>query len=343
MVVATSGSNGRIANRTSKSRSRKPDFESEPLQLLPRDESIVGQVFKPGHWLSVDQQLKSNSSDFYGQLDGRVVDPTNQPISLTNSPFRIDSRRMVSLPKGQAKNFELTYYPPDVPNSRMRLGLQSELRPAVGGLVRDTQQQTATRLLPHQNYLVVLARRPDSYGFLKTLDAIKQPTGQMTLEAVATTSDYAVVLPAAGKRVPLPSWPMMWTSIAYLVWDDFDAGQLSPDQQRCLVDWLHWGGQLIVSGPSSLDSMKLSFLADYLPAEAKATEPMSADDIAELVSTWSIDTRHAIHPTIEYDVGTPLEVLRLKLNPEATFVAGTGQLVAERRVGRGASSPPPFI
>ena len=33
-----------------------------------------------------------------------------------------------------------------------------------------------------------------------------------------------------------------------------------------MLDWLHWGGQLILSGPDTLDSLRGSFLEPYLPA-----------------------------------------------------------------------------
>ena len=38
-----------------------------------------------------------------------------------------------------------------------------------------------------------------------------------------------------------------------------------------MLDWLHWGGQLIISGPESLEALRDSFLADYLPAESERT------------------------------------------------------------------------
>ena len=34
-----------------------------------------------------------------------------------------------------------------------------------------------------------------------------------------------------------------------MLWDDLEPDRLSLDQRQALIDWLHWGGQLIVSGP----------------------------------------------------------------------------------------------
>ena len=40
-----------------------------------------------------------------------------------------------------------------------------------------------------------------------------------------------------------------------------------PSNNRRLVDWLHWGGQIIISGPKSLDLLRgKTFLGPYLPA-----------------------------------------------------------------------------
>ena len=79
---------------------------------------------------------------------------------------------------------------------------------------------------------------------------------------------YRVILPPADRRVPLPSQPLAWTPIAYLLWDGLRPNLLTPDQQQALLDWLHWGGQIIVSGPNSLDLLRGSFLEPYLPALA---------------------------------------------------------------------------
>ena len=67
---------------------------------------------------------------------------------------------------------------------------------------------------------------------------------------------YYVIRPSVEKTAPLPSHPLAWTTIAYIFWDDLDPGVLTNSQQQALLDWLHWGGQLVISGPSSLDKLK---------------------------------------------------------------------------------------
>ena len=311
-------------------------YESKELDVMPTDDSTALQFVKPGHWFSVQQELKSNKADFYGQLDCISSNRSKDPLPLRHSNYRLRTKRVVSLPKGQAKSFELTFFAPTTNGRSQNIYLHSDLRPSYSGTIQWPQSQLASKLRAHQTYMVVLARRPDSYGFLKTLESIKPPTEGMFLSG--TVSDYVVVLPDSTKRIPLPSWPLMWTMISYIVWDDFDAAVLSPSQQRALVDWLHWGGQLIVSGPNSLDSMQSSFLKDHLPAKAVSTRPITEDDIALLNEKWSFTENRKnkrIQPLLKLTPETAPEMIEMELADDAQYVPGTGKLLIERRVGRG--------
>jgi hypothetical protein len=128
----------------------------------------------------------------------------------------------------------------------------------------------------------------------------------------------------------------MWTSIAYVLWDDYDVTALSRDQQRSLLDWLHWGGQLVISGPNSLENLRTSFLGVYLPADAVETRVATDQQIAELNGFWSVPSQNPrVQPQLSLAGDAKLETLRLQLRPGGQFVVGTGELVAERRVGRG--------
>src|SRR6478736_6540196 len=99
---------------------------------------------------------------------------------------------------------------------------------------------------------------------------------------------YNVVEPALTKPVALPSSMLAWTSIAYLIWDDVDPSLLSPEQQQAVVDWLHWGGQIIISGPKSLDQLRgKTFLGPYLPALPGDPISITADQLKNLNATWS--------------------------------------------------------
>ena len=52
------------------------------------------------------------------------------------------------------------------------------------------------------------------------------------------------------EKPPLSSHPLTWTTISHVVWDGLPPDILSVAQQQALLDWLHWGGQLIFTGVS---------------------------------------------------------------------------------------------
>jgi hypothetical protein len=149
---------------------------------------------------------------------------------------------------------------------------------------------------------------------------------------------YRVIAPAVETDVLLPDDPLAWTSVAYLLWDDVHPQALSEPQQSALVDWLHWGGQIIIDGPDSLDSLRGSFLDAYLPAESSGTRQYDNDDLEALNATWTIATQSA--PT-ESTPGRPLVAVTpwsgvdLQLREDGRFIPTTGQLLADRKVGRG--------
>jgi hypothetical protein len=315
-------------------KTRVEDFESGELNVLPTDATLAAYGIKPGHWLSVRQQLKSNKVDFDGELESVATDQARIPYRLANSPFELRTRRPALLPKGQGKSFELTYFVPHAAHRYNRVWLSSELQTRFGGSVRHAQPQVTNRLRAHQAYLVVLGRNPDQYSYLKTLESIRPPTDELNVGGAP--GDYIVVAPPPGFATPLPSWALTWTNISFVIWDDYDPAGLTVDQQRSFVDWLHWGGQLVISGPNTLENLRSSFLRDYLPAAAEQTQPATNQQLAELNDKWSVPSKTPGIDTRLSLVGeTQFEVVQLKLQPGSQFLPGTGDLVAERRVGRG--------
>lgn len=303
----------------------KPPFEpgkmvTQPNGLLiDRPESAI----KPGHWTNVTFEMLANLDDFSGEL---VTDP----FQLEGMKFELGTSRPVQLPKGQAKHVEVTLYVPAGRGSRM---ITKRLLTSRYGREVLLETHPTTMLPAHQFYFVVLAERPDSYGFLRDTDSVNPPTGDWSSEANAAY--YRVLLPHVGDRVPLPSNPLTWTSIAYLLWDNFDPTLLTLDQQQALLDWLHWGGQLIVSGPGTLDDLRSSFLSPYLPAASGEAMKLTAADFDVLNDDWTRDQQNALNPL------KPWTGVKLLVDPEATDVhvvlaSGTSEpLLVERRVGRG--------
>ena len=100
-----------------------------------------------------------------------------------------------------------------------------------------------------------------------------------------------------------------------------------------MLDWLHWGGGLILAGPQTLDSLRGTFLDDCLPATVEETLQLDAAAPGPLNANWSLsdaeDRRSELVPK------TGWSGARLTTRADAEFLAGAGDLVVQRRVGRG--------
>ena len=117
------------------------------------------------------------------------------------------------------------------------------------------------------------------------------------------------------------------------MWDDFDPGALSEDQKQALVDWLHWGGTLVISGPGSLDALRGSFLDRYLPASAGGARDLTAAALASLTEfSTTVEDKKPAEPLKPRQ---PWSGVTLVKRPEAEFLPPGGDLIADRRVGRG--------
>jgi hypothetical protein len=211
-----------------------------------------------------------------------------------------------------------------------------ELRNERGGGLGLQYHEYFRLLGPHQYYIVVLSDTPEAYLGYRDLDSLAAPGFEgLTPDA----RHYALVLPRVKKRAPLPTNSLAWTSIAYVIWDDLDPTTLDDEQQQAMLDWIHWGGQLIVSGPGTLDKLKGSFLdppapaPSFLPAAAGESVKLSEEQLSEMTAAWTIPGSGGANRQL---VATRAwSAVELKLHPQANYVPKTAKQVAERRIGRG--------
>ena len=122
-----------------------------------------------------------------------------------------------------------------------------------------------------------------------------------------------------------------------MIWDDFDPAKLEEDHQKAILDWIHFGGQLIVSGPDSLDKLQTSFLANYLPAHFESSQNLTNADVKELNDNWALPRRNNPNEKRKLQISEKVPLLGVTFKPhdDANFIDGAGELVIERRVGRG--------
>jgi len=313
---------------------KKPPVEIGPL--LPILSEDVGDeqtdgplhLVKPGHWASTVQEMKANYEDFVGSSSTQLIGSNGQPVPLLHTPFAIESTRPVALPKGRLKRVEGLLF---VPEQTTSITGRATLRQ--GGSGPATPRDTALVNMPsHQYFIIVVAKEPARYTFLKVTDAIRAPWEEESEETA--DSHYRVVLADSRKGLPLSSNVLTWSTIAYLVWDEVDPTRLSAEQQAALVDWLHWGGRLIINGPDSLDTLRGSFLDPFLPADGAGQRTIVADDLRGWNDYWAARQQgksvRPLKPT------KPWSGVRLQPREGASQLRGAGDLLVERSVGSGS-------
>lgn len=310
-------------------------FKFSRLEVIPSDDVLLRNFTKPGHAFTASLSAVAQLADTRGELTSEVTTVEGTPVAMGDTRYHLVMARPVVLPKGQRKTLEFTCFMPHEVSDTSGLFLHYALRLARGGSVVHDESE-ATRLLPpHQYLFVVLADNPNTYGYLKQLESVRPAFNELQ-DAGTELVYYRVVLPAAAERVPVPAHPFAWTMIAYVLWDGAAADRMTPDQQQAMLSWLHWGGQLIISGPGSLDQLAGTFLAPYLPAKSDGTVELGAAEFQPLNAYWSLTPRRQdSHLARDVVTTSPLVGVRLQRQAAGVALEGTGTLVLERRVGRG--------
>ena len=313
------------------------DFVMTTAQTLPPDDTAVRPLAKPGHWVTAFQEIKANNFDASAELRSAATDSRGVVFPVPRTPYELTGYQPVQLPKGQSRRFETTYFIPfEAGNLTRQVWLERQLRAARGGNALLAPDRVPIAVMPdYQYFFLVLSAAPDRYAFLKTLTSFSAPRADLA------DSDsmllYRVLLPQIDRLAPVPDHSLTWTSMAYVLLDDFDPAWLTLEQEVAFLDWLHWGGQVIVSGPRSLDRLRGSFLEPYLPAVAVRTTELSEAALAELDAAWSLppDRQTGRLRRLVPKPNEPLVGVELLPHDEAQAVPDSGRLVFERTVGRG--------
>lgn len=344
-----------LEKRKKKLEKPKEDFEPLQVRMLPSNDPSPAQkhpslFVKPGHWIAVSETAKTNNFDFPGELTTFVEHAaTQEPLEIEDTTVRMSNSCPAILPKGQTKRIESMFY---VPRRKKELSgsysVRSELRASGTGTKYVPGASVSPSLRDYEHLIVVLASgaaTPAAYTHFDKLLSVKMPDVEAT--EGSTLRHYFVIRPTVERSAPLPSHPLAWTTIAYVFWDDLDPAVLTNQQQQAMLDWIHWGGQLIISGPNSLDKLRGSFLAPYLPGELKQTAKLTQPDFDELNAHYSLKHGPRWQPTddkapkgekllnIVVSEERPMVGVELQLHAAAAKMEGTGGLVVERRVGGG--------
>ena len=306
--------------------------EIEALKRRVRDRSYA----KPGHWHDIRLPVIANHFDVQGELRCFSASQSD-PIPVESTPFAVNTSRPFALTKGEWKTFESSIYFPNYDRQTNTKTFLCELRGQGLATGEATVLEGPNRLAPFQHHLVVLSANPDRCRFVEMAPTIRMPEPKGGFSMVDFPEHYVVIPSTSGLPVPLPRHALSWTTIAYLIWDDLDPDELGQDQQTALLDWLHFGGQLIISGQDSLERLENSFLGPYLPATAGAAVKLDEKAFAELNQNWSLREKGDKEKVRKILVSKkrPMLGIELSAHKDAKFVQGTGSLVVERQLGRG--------
>ncbi|HKI21321.1 MAG TPA: hypothetical protein VKA15_25730, partial [Isosphaeraceae bacterium] len=335
----------------------RPPFEFFRSQIAPFD---LLPYAKANHWTTLSFELRANDDDYEGYLQ-------TDPVMLLGLPQEVFFRRDARLLKEQRARRGLQMMVPASNGQIPKEWSVALLRP--GALRPDaTWQATLSTLPPHQMLVLVLSKEAtNKFAAWSRMAATIPSELERDGGDIEKLRYYRLVLPMDPDKPALSSHPLTWTTISHVIWDGYAPESLSVSQQEAMLDWLHWGGQLILSGgagqPYSL--YREGFLGPYLPAEATGeTVPLSQEDLLPLSQSYpppryrpsaEDQPQQSLPKTVEgarryarnYQASVPirpapkrpvqLSVLRAK--PGASTVslgeASTHVLAVESRVGRG--------
>lgn len=296
--------------------------------LIETGEGLSLKLAKPGHWATTVQPMKANLADFEGRVTIAAVDASGTPMAIPHTAYEMTSSRPAILAKGRNKRVENELL---IPSDAEKLNVQSELISSAGSIADLPVTEPWTLMPSHQYFFMVLAREPSRYAYLKVTDSVKAPYEDLNGTQIP---HYRIILADGNKPLPLPPNVLTWTSVAYVLWDEVNLDRLDPSQQEALVDWIHWGGRLIVNGPDSLDGLRASFLKDYLPADVGQRITFDQAALADFSAGWG--KRAGGKPIKELTVTKPWSGVELKPREGARALPFADKLFYERQVGAGS-------
>jgi hypothetical protein len=324
-----------------KDEEKKKDFETQATSTLPEDQvtnNIQRNYVRRGHWIGTRQFIRANNFDFSAVFETRITDASGEPFDVDQTNYSSVVSRPAKLAKGQDRPLESMLLFPRQSVQGRSPQIHVEIAANYGGSP-IIQNNTPISFLEESEYIMlVLSSTPSSYLYLSQLDSV-QPPGDLDSSQLGDSDfrSFRVLLPNVSKGVAIPGNALMWTTVSVIVWDNIDPSTLSLDQQQAMIDWLHFGGQIIINGPTSLGQLKGSFLDPFLPAEDAQTLNLDAERLAPLNQGWTIVPTVANTKSRALNLVKDRPILGCELVKRARgeFLPNTGDLAAETYVGRG--------
>ncbi|WP_236620912.1 hypothetical protein [Rhodopirellula sallentina] len=326
-----------------------PDITSRPPQAYPMSRPDAGNnnqingAVKPGHWISAEFTIRSNGEDRRGVVQSRAKvnrsrisldDEIAAGLAEAEIPESIIVRRPAVLPKGQRRRLDTRLL---VPTNGSRTFESVQF---TGELIsNDTAgryglQESRFAALQAQTYFfVILTDRPERFTRLQTSNWATPFRSEQ--EFAIKGDNYRIVIPPTQGVIPIAETALDWTSTAVLLWDDVPVNALTMGQRTAVLDWLHFGGTLIVNGPAGADSLADRAFRELMPIASDGVEELDTDAAKTFLRSHNVDTDLSVaYATSAVEQNQGQVAVSGEKRPDAMEV-GEGGLLAEKRAGRG--------
>ncbi|WP_165226780.1 hypothetical protein [Aquisphaera insulae] len=259
----------------------RPPFEFFRSQFAPFD---ILPFIKPRTWNTVTLELRANEADYEGSLQF-------QPVALPGMPQAVVYARDARLTKEQRSRLSLQVMvqrPPDI-KSPTEIGVEL-IRP--GAIRADEAWPVPLKLIsPNQMLVVIMSKESSSQYAAWNRYPCFMPSSIDPGDAIALDLNryYRLVMPEHADRPFLSPHPLTWGSISHVIWDGLAADSVPVSHQQAMLDWLHWGGQLVLVGGAgpSLTIFRDSFLQPYLPADPDGQDVLLGEaDLKPLAAAY---------------------------------------------------------
>lgn len=349
LLVLVSGCRGCSKNNQTQQAPEKKKSRLVPdeLRTLPYSKEIVGNSVKPGHWYQTRQKLKANQNDESLTATLYQVDGASSPTTVRKLGIPLQFNRDVSIAKGQEKTIEMRFLQTDWPLESIDPINTSGKSNQLSIFMRYSQRGLGTPLFdesfllrPLKDYqydMLVLSRNTPQHVFWRGLDCIVWPQAE-NQESSRIAPHRIVDIAEEDMGQSIPSQLMTMTSISHMVINDASLTTLPEDHQEAILDWLYFGGTIIINGPEAIAGIESSILKTYAPIQQTSSSLLSQDQIDKLNDTNSWRIRYAKTPTkdaIAFKPSEPVSILQGQLAEDSSWITDLEGLVAERLVGQG--------
>lgn len=282
---------------------------------------------KPGHWFNVMTTIVSTERDAQARFVTRMTRATGETVPVLGTDRWLNAIRSISLPKGQWKQIETTTYVTPREMDVTSGTFQFDLLFGNSTYPVDSFRQPTSLLEPGQYMITILDQQPGRFEFVNRLDCVQGFNSVFWPRLNLPPTFNEIYRSASSRPNDPPPWPrsaLTATTVAHVIWSDFDPAKLDAQQQTAMIDWLHWGGSLVVSGPLALERLAGSFLEPYLPAKIEQRAMLRPDELTRFFEPWS-----PIAPKL-----IELPGCYLQSQGDGRFY-GDSKLFCDRAIGRG--------